>query len=197
MKKKLLSKGCNRKLAKDVGVLNLPRGITCPGKTPVCDSVCYANKAERMYKSARDSRQANLVLSRRPDFDKQLIQEVHSGGYAKVRLHESGDVYNQEYLDKLIRAVRGCPKTKFLMYSKSFHLDWSAAPDNLVIYWSVDPSTPRGKIPAKGRYAHLVLKGGPIPAGTKTCVHTSPRHYCGSECTTCWDGDGDVYFIQH
>ena len=193
----LISKNMNRKLGKGIGAFNLPHATTCPGKTAVCARVCYAGKAARIYKTARESRQRNYVLSLHPDFAKHMMAEVIQRGFDKVRLHESGDVYSQEYLEKLFEACQGCAGTQFLMYTKSFHLDWALKPDNLVVYWSTDSSTDLSTVPAGGVRAHLVLKGEPIPARHSTCVHSADKHYCGTECQTCWIGEDDVYFPQH
>ena len=66
--KKLLSINMNRKIAKGIGVFNLLSGVTCPGATPICQATCYARKAERIWKSARKSREVNLEASKQPDF---------------------------------------------------------------------------------------------------------------------------------
>lgn len=195
--KHILSKGANRKLARDIGVLNLPHGITCPGMTKVCSEVCYAAKAERMYPSCRNFRERTYLLSQSVDFGEKLAAEVKARKFTKVRFQESGDVYDQEYLGKLFEACRANPRTKFLMYTKSFHLDWSGKPANLALYWSVDSSTAPSVIPAGGVKAYLVDKGAKAPAGVPTCVHKSAKHYCGSECSTCWVGVSDVYFNRH
>lgn len=192
---KLLSIGQNRKLAKGVGIFNLPQGFTCPGKTPLCKQLCYALKAERMYKAARVKRASNLQASYGNAFPGLLAAEIKANKLSLVRFHESGDAYDQGYLDKLLLVCSLCPATQFLMYTKSFHLDFSGRPSNLSLYYSVDKTTPT---PAPGSpTAYLVSKGEAPPPGAVTCVHTKDRHYCGSECTTCWDGKADVYFDQH
>lgn len=197
MTKYILSKGSNRKLAKHIGVLNQPHAITCPGKTAICQDVCYAGKASRMYPSARAHRDWVFKLSKQKDFGQDLGKEITKRRLTHVRLHESGDAYSQAYLDKLFEACRMNPGTKFLMYTKSFHLDWTAKPANLVVYWSVDSSTNMASVPAQGPRAYLVLKGKTLPGVTQTCVHSSDKHYCGSECHTCWLGSSDVFFPQH
>jgi hypothetical protein len=199
MKTKLLSIGNNRKLSKDIAVFNLPCGTTCPGKTAVCRKICYAAKAERMYKAAAAMRQRNLAASREPTFVVEMIAEldycVTHKGLSKVRIHESGDAYSQEYLNKWFEICREEPEITFLMYTKSFHLSWVDKPDNLMVYWSIDSSTTE-PVPA-GPTATIVLKGERPPKGAVTCVHANDSHYCGSECTTCWLGKQNIYFDQH
>ena len=213
MKRELLSVGQNRKLGKDVAVFNLPRGITCPGKTKICDSICYADKAERMYKTAREKRIRNHQASLRPDFvdliTAELLAPLRKGRVMKAispvrtaaaciashRWQESGDVYSQMYLDKIFQVCRNTPLVIHLMYTKSFHLDWSKKPDNLQVLWSVDATT-TATVPA-GATAALVLKGVPPPPGAVTCQHTATAHYCGTQCMTCWTGRISVYFPKH
>ena len=198
----ILSIGCNRKLAKDIGILNLPEGVTCPGATQLCKAVCYARKSGRMYKTARDKRQANLLLSQQKGFGDALAAEIKALELGRIRLHEAGDVYNQAYLDELVHAADVLPWVVFLMYTKSFHLDWSKLPSNVVRYWSVDKTTTM-RVPP-GLRAYLVAKGDqppvpPRPQGKPalTCNHVAAKHYCGSECRICWDAAADVYFEQH
>jgi hypothetical protein len=201
-KSTILSVGNNRKLAKHVGVLSLPEGETCPGATALCKRVCYGIKASKMYKAVRPKRQGNLALSRTKEFPEALAAEIRALGLQQVRLHEAGDVYNQAYLDKLYQVCRELPAVRFLMYTKSFHLDWSGKPDNLALYWSVDKTT-TAKVPP-GPRAYLVARGDmpPVPPRAPgkpalTCVHTAAKHYCGGECQICWTGTQDVYFPQH
>jgi hypothetical protein len=199
MKLKLLSVGNNSKLSKAIGVFNLPQGITCPGKTAVCSKICYALKAERMYKAAAAMRQRNLDATQTPGFVTEMLAElkycVEKKGLSKIRWHESGDAYSQKYLKKIFEVCRESPEVTFLMYTKSFHLSWVDKPANLMVYWSIDSST-HVPVPA-GPTATIVLKGEQPPKGAVTCVHANDSHYCGSECVTCWLGVKDVYFDQH
>ena len=198
MKTKLLSIGCNRKLGKKVAVFNLPQGKTCPGKTALCREICYAAKAERMYPAAAAMRARNLVAAEKDTFVDDMIAEITvfamSGG-TRVRFHESGDAYNQAYLNKLFQITEAFPSLTFLMYTKSFKLNWTCKPSNLMVYWSIDSST-HEPVPA-GLTASIVLRGETPPAGAQTCIHTSNKHYCGTECHTCWLGRVNVYFPQH
>jgi hypothetical protein len=192
----MISVGMNRKLNKKIGLFNLPPGKTCPGATRECMQFCYAKKADRCYKSARDSRERNWEASKQPDFVAKFVQEVKDRGLTMVRLHESGDVYDQLYLDKILEICRQLPDVKFLMYTKSFQLNFSGAPRNLVIYWSTSDSS--ALIPDQGCKAHLLLKGQTPPAGYVTCDQGGlEKHYCGSNCTICWAGKQNVYFDQH
>jgi len=198
-----LPKG-NHKLSNKVMIFNLPERLTCPGMTPECAKVCYAAKSTRRFpKSVVPYRLKNLEMSKDPAFVPEMIKYInlHSNGF--FRWHEDGDVYDQAYLDKIIEIMNACPGTRFLMYTKSFHLDFSKAPANLALYWSTTDSNtmnvPRNQfgMPTRPR-AHLVLRGQTPPAGYVTCDKGGLKeHYCCDKCTICWAGTADVYFDQH
>ena len=199
MKTKLLSIGNNRKLGKKIGIFNLPQGVTCPGRTALCEKICYAAKAERLYKAAATMRVRNLDFISQygtDGFIAAMRDDIRNSNVTMLRIHESGDFYSQTYLDAWVAIVASCPNVKFLAYTKSFHLDWTAAQalPNWSILWSVDPTTTAAVPP--GATAYLLPKGG-IPPAALTCVHTSKKHYCGVECKLCWTGKHNVYFPQH
>lgn len=202
MKNTLFSVGQNRKLSKKVAVLNLPAGDPniCIGMTEVCRKICYAKKAQRCYKSARDKRQANYetikeLLKTPGALKDRLVQELKQIGSTMVRIHESGDFFCQEYVNEVFAAAAELPDVKFLAYTKSFSLDFSVQPGNFALYCSTDSSSE--KLLGTGPFAHTVLKGETPPAGYVTCQHTDDKHYCGHQCFICWNGTANVYFDQH
>ena len=201
MKLKLLSLGCNRKLDKKVAVFNLPQGKTCPGATELCRRICYAAKAERMYPQAAAMRERNLIASKELSFVVRMIEEIDylikTKGLSKVRLFESGDLYSAEFCTKILEICRESPEVTFLMYTKSFHLAplLLDKPANLKVYWSIDSST-RACVPP-GVTARIVLKGEQPAKGEVTCIHSDDKHYCGSQCFTCWKNKVPVYFLAH
>jgi len=141
-------------------IFNLPAQETCPGSTVTCRQDCYAMKAQRQYPGARSSRKANLKLSREAGFVTS-INAWFSRRRKPVRyfrIHESGDFYDQGYLDRWIEIAKAQPKTKFLAYTKSFHLDFSKRPQNFVVYWSVMPDTDTSKLP-DGPVAYACFDG--------------------------------------
>lgn len=204
MKTKILSVGCNRKLGKKIGVMNLPAQATCPGRTVACSKCCYAMKAEKMYPSARAKRAANLAMIDRDSFVSQVSFEIQTNKLAKVRVHESGDWVDQAYLDKWFQIAELCPDTKFLAFTKSFQLDFSKRPENMVIYASVDVTTDPMHLPAVKamgvHLAELLSKGAAEPPIGYVCrpmTVTKKHNYCGDGCDYCWDNKGPVFWPQH
>lgn len=204
---KLLSIGNNKKLGKTVAIFNLPARKTCPGATAYCGKVCYAMKAERMYKGAREMRERNYQASLGPDFIGDMMMELAEFKGSKVRIHESGDFYDQAYLNKWIAIVANFPDITFLAYTKMYDkLDFRGIPGNLVVYASYDPTTVGmlGTMPAGlGQCLIVDPKYDPAPAsaidGWYRCAPVSKGHhnYCGVSCNVCWEGSNNVIFQKH
>lgn len=196
---KMLMAG-NKKLPKTIGIFNLPHGRTCPGATAWCKQHCYTIKAERMYKAVLPYRERNLALSKSPDFVKRMIKEVSAGKFKVIRIHESGDFYNQAYLNKWIAVAKAMPGVTFFAYTKSFALlDFSKLPRNFIMRASIDETTP---LTLKQSYDKLlkaaVLKeDGTAPASMGRSKYYTCPGSCKS-CTYCYTkGNKNVAFHQH
>jgi hypothetical protein len=201
---KIFSIGNNKKLGKKVATFNLPSKVTCPGRTKECELICYAKKAEQCYKTALDSRKRNLKESKKKTFVSSALKELEK--ITMVRVHESGDFYNQEYLDKWKEIWTNCPDTKFLAFTKSFHLDFGELPENVSIYCSIDSTTI--KTPLEGLPKALtVMKRENVPNGYRYCWPIGKKedgtkdlnhyHICGDKCMLCWDNKVDVAWSKH
>ena len=181
----------NQKLV-GIPIWNLPARSTCPGSTPYCRQHCYAMKAERQYPDVRPCRKRNLHASMDADFAENMLLLLHprsrAAEYGYMRIHESGDFYNQPYLDQWIRIAEARPNIKFLAYTKSFHLSWAHQPKNLITYWSVMPdseSVPEGNRAFAGACS-----------GMRQAFHCVQGRKCHN-CLRCWNHSGDVRFDIH
>lgn len=110
-------------------VWNLPSVITCPFRTPHCEEKCYARKAEQAYPDCLPSRMRNFEISKRDDFADWMtftILDIVLNDPKKrkyiVRIHESGDFYNQKYADAWMQVIKNCTgeNITFIAYTKSF-----------------------------------------------------------------------------
>ena len=57
-----------------------------------------------------------------------------------MRIHDSGDFYNKEYLYKWFKIAESMPNIEFYAYTKQVKLlkdNWSVKPDNLTIIFSL------------------------------------------------------------
>lgn len=105
---------------------NLPAGKTCPAAGE-CKHFCYAKKGRFVFGAVKEAHLRNLALSKRPDFVKLANFELARMRKRPVciRLHSSGDVYSQGYLNKLVKLASLNPDILFYLYTKSVHFDWS------------------------------------------------------------------------
>lgn len=129
----------NDKLRRDgIAAFDLPAVATCP-MAGVCLTYCLAQFNNYTWDAKLRRMVENYLAAESPAFVQlfvgavsQLPRNVHI-----VRLHSSGDVYSQAYLDKLVEVAQAVAKTApditFYLYSKSSHLDWSK--------WNAQPNT--------------------------------------------------------
>lgn len=134
-------------------IWNLPARITCPYATEHCKAACYAVKAEKAYPACLPSRQRNFDAARRPDFADNMAETIlHIAHGTKkprivVRIHESGDFFNQAYVDAWLNVMERCKADKriqFIAYTKSFKFfDGKKLPRNFSLRASIwDDTTP-------------------------------------------------------
>jgi len=133
----------NKKIGNDTLIINFTPATTCPSKQlglcKVC-SICYAMKAERMYKQVLPYRQRQEVYwDNTPvvTIAKDLQQEIalRHGRIKYIRFSEAGDFKDQTSLDKLkmlAELIKDLGVTVY-GYTARKDLDFSNLPENLVI----------------------------------------------------------------
>jgi len=140
----------NSKLGEFIPCFNIPVLSTCPGKTPLCKVYCYARRHHYAMKSIKNKLRYNLCHSKKPEFVDRIITEIKGYHYFvqskggvlnRIRLHSSGDFYNQDYLNKWIYIARQFPEINFTGYTRSYMLDFSDLPANLILFYSTDKTT--------------------------------------------------------
>jgi len=178
----------NYKLDRVIGIFSLPRYWTCPGKTRLCSRYCYAEQPEKFRGSVVYSRNKNFAWTLRDDFADVVARMIQSFQFPYFRIHESGDFYNQAYLDKWIEVARRNPKTKFLAYVKNYHLDYTKAPKNLIIRYSSDISSTRIREDLSQCFV-----GVNKPENFFYCKKKCLPGFC----MACWDPKVDVYIPIH
>lgn len=111
--KPMLLKNGNLKLNNNVLQWDLPAVITCKYQC----SHCYALKSERLYKNTRVMRLRNLLLIEfslsdvafcnelLQYFKKECIWYNQRKGCDVLRLHSSGDIYTNDYLNFILKWV--------------------------------------------------------------------------------------------
>lgn len=184
-------------------IFNLPSFITCPGHTEMCSKYCYAQKAEDLYPNVLPCRMRNLRAAKHWTFVPRMISLLKSKRSKLFRIHESGDFFDQEYLDKWIQIMEKFPDKVFLAYTQSYDLDFSGIPDNMVLYYSVWPDSKN--VPEEGLKAYVVDDGSGlideshIPDKNKLfrCKKGRGKELTCNDCMRCFEGRGDVLFKLH
>lgn len=108
---------------------SLPSNITCPFSTEMCRKRCFAKKNEA-FKTVRASRERNLDETKKETFVSDVIDILESNLCAKknknkklfIRIHTSGDFYNEEYMEKWIKIsnyFKNNDRIFFQAYTKS------------------------------------------------------------------------------
>jgi len=140
MKNKLLLKWSfdNKKLKKTNTVsFNLPAVEACP-QAGICATVCYATQGAYIYPNVKNARRFNFDLAKKngEELEKKLIHDLRLIKQISIRLHDSGDFFNQNYLDVWHAVIRRFPEKQFYAYTKSLHLDFSGKPHNFTLIQS-------------------------------------------------------------
>ncbi len=133
---------------------SLPAGVSCPGMTSVCGSICYASKLERLYPSFRNLVTSNYDALSQSDFAGMvrlldpMITEFERecdkrGAEKKFRIHADGDMFSTTYAQAWAYVIRKHPDTQFWAYTRSFTpvlnvVPWLAGISNLSLLLSVD-----------------------------------------------------------
>lgn len=183
----------NKKLAKNVKIFNLPAGKSCPNSAQ-CYKNCYAKKAEYLYPSARDARARNFRLAKENTnlLKGHILRELKDGDV--VRIHESGDMFSQEYLDMWADIVKARPNILFYTYTKTEGMwDWSkikALPNfNLV------SSMINGK-PNFGPEEEINITAKELGLPICPCRPHDKVKVCGTTCKLCYT-EPQVLFVKH
>lgn len=188
-----ITKG-NSKL-KGIPIFSLPPEDTRINSTPLCRKYCYAQKAWKQYIRVRETRNKNYIESLKSDFVNKMIDEIQFMNVQFFRLHESGDFYSQEYLNKWFEIARKVSHITFFAWTKSWNLDWSNKPDNLIIYWSIWPDSE--DIPKEGKFAYITDSSNKdfnynIPDGFN-CPY--PEKTC-NQCMHCFIKQPDIMIFR-
>src|ERR1700679_2397475 len=144
----------NAKLSDSILIFSLPAGHTCPGALKCLSKAdqttgkitdgskmefrCYAASQEATYGTVRTARWYNWdLLQQHKTFDEKLRLLLNSLEYyfdqsakiKSVRVHGSGDFFNQEYFDAWMRAAELFSDKRFYAYTKAlnFWVDYMLA----------------------------------------------------------------------
>lgn len=97
----------------------------CPS-AGVCASVCYARNGTFLWPvvKARHTENLRLALDEPDRWQQEMLAELTKPRFdgAWVRLHDSGDFFSREYLDRWLEIMRARQQTRFYCYTKEVDL---------------------------------------------------------------------------
>lgn len=131
----------NSKLKKDnIGVFKLPAVKSCPFRGE-CTEYCYATVGTFRFGNVEAFMERSFELAQSDKFVETMAKEIQeakfSHGMQILRVHSSGDFFNQEYFDKWMELAELFPDVTFYSYTKSLpYLKWEEHPDNFIIIQS-------------------------------------------------------------
>ncbi len=158
----------NAKLGSFISTFSLPAGHTCPGAMDCLSKAnrqtgkltdgkqtkfrCFAASAEALYPIVRESRWNNFELVKKLSSEElaELIQASLPKKCHTVRIHVSGDFFNEVYFLGWLLAANNNPNILFYAYTKSVEL--------MVKFGNVLPKNLKLTASRGGRFDYLIDK---------------------------------------
>ena len=168
--------------------VSLPPIVTC-AQGCTCAKKCYAAKLCRIYPSVRKAYQKNLDILKN-DMDNYFTQVKAAAMVTKYfRFHVSGDIYDMNYLDRMVKLAQELPGTTFLAFTKQYNfvnnfLTYAVIPDNLKIIFSEWPGM-NMENPYNLPVAHVIFKGQEPADHWKICGGNCSE--CACRGVGCWE----------
>lgn len=196
----------NSKLGGFIPSINLPAGLTCRADAP-CQKGCYAKKGNWIFPNVKQSLADNLEYFKKDPqyYFKEIINFLNNNdvSYKFFRWHSSGDIVNNDYFKGMLKVAEACPQTKFLCFTKKFHIinlyleAGGKIPENLKIVFSAWDNTFKVDNPYNLPVTYVRFKkderNAAIPEYAIPCVGKC------AECKACWSlkNGQSVVFNQH
>lgn len=140
----------NRKLGPLVHAWSLPAIHTCPGRSPLCESLCYARQHHYAQPAVKTKLNYNYDETQRPEFVQLMCAELRRHQVQVCRVHVAGDFYDLPYLKSWIKIARWRQQTTFFAYTRSWtvprllpSLRTLGRLPNVQLWFSADHDMPR------------------------------------------------------
>ena len=156
---------------KPINVYNF--GITAVKSCPSalhCVADCYAQQGAYRWSGVKNAYDTRYELTKTKDFPRLLDDEIKSKrNISHVRIHDSGDFYSREYLNKWISIMHNNPDITFYAYTKEVKLfkEYKAImPSNFIYIFSYG-----------GKWDHLIDKSKDRHAMVYETLNDLPSEY--------------------
>lgn len=87
-----------------------------------CKKFCYASKGAYIWSNVKPAFQRRFEITKRDNFPQLMIVEIVKKKATHIRIHDSGDFYSREYIQKWFKIMDTMPEVTFYAYSKSLPL---------------------------------------------------------------------------
>jgi hypothetical protein len=99
-----------------------------------CKKYCYASKGAYIWSNVKPAFERRLEATKQDNFPQVMIAEIVRRKADVIRIHDSGDFYSREYVQKWFKVMESLPNVKFYAYSKSLPLlDGEKLPANFTL----------------------------------------------------------------
>lgn len=197
----------NRNSKTGIACLNIAFPVCSCREDAPCKSACYACKGRQQMMSVQGAYYRNFRLyNDDPDnFFEQVYYKVKLSGLPKVRWFDSGDIYDYEFLERMVELCKRTPNTNHMAFTKKYELvnkyinENGKLPDNLNIMFSAwdklwEVPNPHGLGVAYVDFNDKRLNPD-IPQNAFVCPG---RESTCSACGVCWSKKAKaVVFHQH
>jgi len=189
----------NKKISGNTLIFNLPAGAGPQGSCQQTCPSCYARKAEKMRPAVLRARRRNLECLQEYGLE-SLRQAVHYlvnlHPVKAIRIHESGDFFSREYLNRWQYIAEGLKPMGIPLwtYSKSYSRTDIDRTDNLNLVESILPD---GEINFGTRdYVEYKQEKFDIPICPATLSEAKQDFICNRDCHWCLTYPA-MLFVQH
>lgn len=99
-----------------------------------CKKFCYASKGAYIWSNVKPAFERRLEATKQNNFPQLMIAEITKKKATHVRIHDSGDFYSREYIQKWFKVMDSMPNVTFYAYTKSLPLfDGVKLPENIIL----------------------------------------------------------------
>ena len=136
---------------------------TCPNAA-ACITGCYATQGAYLFSNVAKIFEKRLTLALSAEFITTIDAELKRRKVGRLRIHDSGDFFSAEYLNRSIEVMRRNPDVQFYAYTKMFTLLKSfqlagRIPGNFTVIYSFGGTEDKPLISTEtGIHASLQLK---------------------------------------
>jgi hypothetical protein len=138
----------------------IPALKTCP-MAKVCKEFCYAAKGAYSWPVVKAAYEWRFQQTRKPQFVPMVLHDLRRKKKLEaVRIHDSGDFYNEDYLNRWLDIAEAMPDKIFYAYTKRIvmlkeYQEWGLVPPNFRIIYSLGGSQDRHINLEKDRHSRI------------------------------------------